>query len=266
MVVAQEASMRTFILRASAFWLLVNGTLACGDARDDIGRTDDHALSELTASYGAFDDGQKLEVFVAFIKDGFNQLGGGDTLRVEVNGGPVATRTRVGDGKVHYIAEVKPPPPEAEVRIIFSRGAEQVIASGRVGPAFSIVAPPASIRVGDPVETDIEPRPDLTKWSGPLGPTLNHRVEVYGQCIKDSSQKLGACAKDAPGCIQGYPFVWKTSELVLVDFVPPCDAEVQVRLESAPRPLEATGPLHQSFAGQSFEILQHRKYRTTLVK
>lgn len=51
--------------------------------------TSDLSLQRISASHGAFSDGKKLEIFVAFLADGFLLLGEGDTINVDVNGNRV---------------------------------------------------------------------------------------------------------------------------------------------------------------------------------
>ena len=225
-------------------------------AEPELHRTTELALDKVVPSYGAFDDGTKIEIFVAFIGNGFLRLGEGDTVAVDVGGTPVPTTESIDGDKVHYVGALTAPPDEPVVTVTFARGADKVVGKVKIGPSFTVKSPPTHVKVGDVVSLDLDPRPDLTKWPGILGPTLHHVVEVHGDCIDKGSQRFEVCAKDSPQgtCKIVYPFDWDTHALALTDGSTGCKVDVQVRLESPAPTFE--GAFHGGFDGAQVRTFQ----------
>jgi hypothetical protein len=220
-------------------------------------------LVQMNGSYGAFSDGTKLELFVAYISDGFLLLRDGDTASVDVNGTAVPLTERIEDDKVHYIGELASPPREPVVTVTFVRGGESVVGKVRIAPAFELKAPPSAAKLGDTVAIDIDPRPNLEEWKGALGPLIHHLVEVHGDCIdEEKQQKIELCAKDSPAgtCTIAYPLPFDTSKILVREGATGCEVDVQVRLETGAPPGEG------KFGGGVFEGLQHRRFKLALTK
>jgi hypothetical protein len=246
-------------MRSTLVLALLTGVVvsACSIGNDDppkeLKKTSSLPLEKIAGSYGAFSDGQKLELFVAFLGDGFLLLRDGDNVAVDVNGNAVTLSERIEEDKVHYIAEVASPPKEAVVTITFSRGADKVVGKVRVAPTFELKSPPATAKLGDKVSVDIDPHPDLTQWQGPLGPIIANAVEIHGDCVEKGGQKIPLG--------NAYPLEWDTSQVQLVAGSNGCELDVQVRLETSAPPYE--GP---KFGGGLFEGLQHRRFKLALTK
>lgn len=223
--------------------------------------TDEYALSEISGSYGAFSDGQSLQIFVAYLKDGFLRVrpGGNDAITLSVNGTTVPTKEVIEDGAVHYVATVPPPLPYPVVTVTFGRDAEKVRLENKLGPAFELVSPPAKITAGDTVAIDVTPRPDLTAYQTVLGPALTHSLEVTGPCVDGNYQKIPLTGQES------YPLSWDTKTLKLTAAAG-CDLEVKVRMDTAASALEPLGPQKQSLKGAGFEAAQSRKLAATLVR
>ena len=228
---------------------------ACSVNNDDgpkeLKTTSSLPLEKLNASYGAFSDGKHIELFVALLNDGFLLVRDGDNVIVDVNGTVAQVSERIEDDKVHYLGDFPSPPAEPVVGVTFTRGSEKVVGKVRIAPAFEMKSPPATAKMGDKVSLDIEPRPDLTKWQGPLGPLINHAVELHGECINKGVQKMPMVAE--------YPLTWDTSKIELTPGSNGCEVEVQMRLETN------AGTFEGKFGG-GFEGLQHRKFKMTLSK
>lgn len=219
-------------------------------------------LERLSASYGAFSNGQSMDIFVAVLGDGFMLLRDGDSVSADVNGTAVPLTERIEDDKVHYVAEVKTPPAEPVVTVTFTRGAEKVVGKVRLAPNFEAKSPPTSAKIGDVVPLDLDPRPDLSSFQTALGPSIHHAIEVHGECIDDDKQKkIEVCAKDSPqgSCKIEYPLPWDTSKVVLKDGSTGCEVEAQIRLESP-------APTWEGKFNGGFEGVQGRKIKVTLTK
>jgi hypothetical protein len=220
--------------------------------------TDEYDAAALSGSYGAFADGKSLSVFVAYTHDGFLRVRDGkDAITVDVNGTAAPAPEVIEGTKVHYEPVVTPPPDVPVVTITFRRGAGTVLAKQTLGPSFELVGPPANIHFGDVVTLDVTPRPDLSKYQSPLGPTLTHSLEVSGSCVSSGYQKLPLTTP--PG---GYPLKWDTRTLVL-DGAVGCEIDVKLRMDASPVPLESHG---LSLQGATFEAAQHRSFHATLAR
>lgn len=230
---------------------LVTACSVGNDNPKELKTTDSVPIEKLNASYGAFSDGKRIELFVALLNDGFLLVRGGDNVVVDVNGTVAQLTERIEDDKVHYLGDFASPPDEPVVGVTFTRGSEKVVGKVRIAPAFEMKSPPTSAKVGDKVSLDIEPRPDLAKWQGPLGPVINHAVEIHGDCINKGVQKMPMIAE--------YPLTWDTSRIELVPGSNGCELDVQMRLETNAESFEG------KFAG-GFEGLQHRRFKLTLTK
>jgi hypothetical protein len=208
-------------------------------------------LHQLTGSYGAFDDGQHIEIFVAILGDGFMLLGDGDAVTVDVNGTTVPLTERIEDTKVHYVGEFPSPPVEPVVTVTFTRRDEKSVATVRIAPAFEPKTPPTTAKIGDKLDLDLDPRPDLTKWQGVLGPMIQHAVELTGDCIDQGDQKIKLG--------QTYPLSWDTSTIQLVAGSTGCEVDVSFRLETGAPPFDG------AFGG-GFDGLQFRHFKLALTK
>jgi hypothetical protein len=247
------------------FALLTGFTVAaCSNSTEDppkeLKKSSSLPLEKIVPSYGAFADGTKLELFVAFTGDGFLLLRDGDGVALDVNGTAVPLTERIEEQRVHYIGELPAPPAESVVTVTFSRGSEKVVGKVRIAPAFSIEAPLSSAKHGDIVPIDIDPRPNLEEWKGFLGPLIHHVVEVHGDCVDEEKQKkIELCSRDSPEgtCTIEYPLQWDTSKILLKDGASGCEVDVQVRLETGAAPFEG------KFSGP-FEGLQHRRFKLAL--
>ncbi len=220
--------------------------------------SDSYALGEMNASYGAFADEGSLRIYTALLgTKGFVRLRGGDAFEIDVNGARVPSVERVDlDGKVHYIAEITPAPAgDTDVAITFVRNLERVKTTMKLYKAFVIKSPPASVKLGQSVAVDVDPAPDLSKWPGFFGPSLQAKAEVGGSCIEGESQQIDLCSPTtAPGkCEQSYPLSFDSSKLKLKSGASGCDLAVQTRLTSSATPFEALGPAKQTFKGGGME-------------
>lgn len=242
---------------------------ACSIGKDDspkeLKKSSSHSLDKINGSYGAFSDGTKLELFVAYVGDGFLLLRDGDNVSVDVNGNVVPLAERIEDDKVHYVAELPSPPREPVVTVTFTRGSQKVVGKVNIAPAFELKSPQSSAKHGDVVPIDLDPRPDLAleQWKGILGPLIHHVVEVHGDCIDEENQKkIELCSKDSPEgtCKIEYPLQWDTSKILLKAGSTGCEVDVQVRLETGAPPGEG------QFKGGVFEGLQHRRFKLALTK
>jgi len=254
------------VVRLLALSSIVAASAACAKDDEPAGATDSYGINEINASYGIGADQTTLTIRAALLKGGFLRVGAGDTVTIEVAGKPVPTFERVDGGRVHTIAEVKPPPAGGtEVAIIFQRSAERVVSKALVAPPFELAAPPASAKRGELVTVDLTPRPDLTQWKGPLGgSTLRHGVIVRGECIEKGEMSLDGCAADSPNeCKQGYPFTFDTTKLKLTQEAE-CDVDVEVQLRTNGSPFAGEGPTKQSFAGGGFDAVQFRGFKLRL--
>ena len=206
-------------------------------------------LEQLNGSYGAFDDGTHIELFVAFVKDGFVLVRDGDNVTLDVNGTAVPLTERIEGDKVHYVGDFASPPAEPVVTVTFTRGSEKVVGKVRIAPAFEMKSPPTTAKVGDVLSLDIDPRPDLTQWQGPLGQIIGNAVEIHGDCIDKGEERfpLGST----------YPVTWDTAGVRLVPGSTGCEVDVQMRLETNAEKFEG------KFGG-GFEGLQHRRFKLTL--
>jgi hypothetical protein len=245
------------------------GLLCAACAKDgEPGSTDAYAIAELRASYGIGIDQTTLTVRAALLKDGFLRVGGGDTVTIEVAGKAVPAVERVDGSRAHTIAEVKPPPAgRTEISVIFARGAERVVAKALIAPPFEIVDPPSTAKRGDAVKIDVNPRPDLTPWIGPLGSSLRHRVIVRAACVGGGEQQIDGCAADSPAgqCKQGYPFTFDSAKLKLTNDSD-CDVDVEVQLLTNGGPFVGEGPAKQSFGGGGFDAVQHRSFKMRITR
>jgi hypothetical protein len=219
--------------------------------------TDEYDLKELNGSYGAFSDGQSLQVFVAYLRNGafLRVRGGKDTVTVDVNGTVVAAPETIEDGKAHYIATVAPPPTTPVVTITIARGADKVVMKDTLGPAFELVGPPPKISAGQTVSIDVTPHPDLKAYQTILGPALTHSLEVTGACVDGNYQKIPLTGQES------YPLTWETTSLKLTGTTG-CDLEVKVRMDTGASAPEPQGVL----AGAGFEAAQSRKFATALTR
>jgi hypothetical protein len=256
-------------MRSALVLVLLSGisVTACSLKSDDppkeLKKSSASPLEKMNGSYGAFSDGKKLELFIAFINDGFLLLRDGDNVSVDVNGTAVPLTERIEGDRVHYIGELASPPAEPVVNVTFTRGAEKVVGTVRIAPSFELKSPQSSAKHGDMVPIDIEPRPNLDEWKGALGPLIHHVVEVHGECIDDEKQKkIELCAPDSAAgtCKIEYPLQWDTSKILLKDGASGCEVDVQVRLETGAPPGEG------KFGGGVFEGLQHRRFKLALTK
>jgi hypothetical protein len=263
-VVAKSRGMRS-LAHASLLGLLVLAmTPACGDDEEET-FSNSFDTTEMNASLGAFADEGRLRVYAAVLgPKGFLRLRGGDTFEIEIDGQRVATNERVLNDKIHYIADVPVPPAETTVTVTFVRGVERTVGKIRLYSAFTVKAPPATMKKNALTEIDIDPRPDLSKWPGFFGPGLNAKAEVNGDCIEGGSQQIDLCAANSePGkCTQGYPLQLDTKKLRTTGN---CKVAVQVRLTSGASPFEGTGPEKKSFKGGGFEGYRLRSFETQLV-
>jgi hypothetical protein len=254
----------TLALVLFSFGIAVTGcSLKSDDPPKELKKSSSIPLAQMNGSYGAFSDGTKLELFVAYISDGFLLLRDGDSASVDVNGTAVPLTERIEDDKVHYIAELASPPAEPVVTVTFVRGGESVVGKVRIAPAFELKSPPSAAKLGDTVSVDIDPRPNLEEWKGALGPLIHHVVEVHGDCIDEEKQKkIELCAKDSPAgtCAIVYPLPFDTSKILLREGATGCEVDVQVRLETGAPPGEG------KFGGGVFEGLQHRRFKLALTK
>lgn len=207
--------------------------------------TSDLSLQRISASHGAFSDGKKLEIFVAFIGDGFLLLGEGDTINVDVNGNRVPLKERIEGDKVHYVAEVSPAPAQPEVTVTLVRGADQMATKVDLAPDFELREAPETMRAGDVVSIDLEPRPDAAKW--------RHAVEVRGECLQFENERF-----DLPNA---YPLAWDTTALHALPGSAPCTLDVQVRVESFGVSGDEKGTMNGLFEG-----LQHRSFKIALAR
>jgi hypothetical protein len=229
-------------------------------------RSAEVGTDRLLASYGAFAGPDKLEIFVAFLvdddKSGFARLVDGDAVTATVSGATVPLRERVEKGKVHYIGELLSPPDEPVVSVTFARAGNQSTATVNIGPKFDVVGPPSRITLGETLSIDVTPRPDLSKWPpSAFGPALRHVIVVYGSCVENGTQAFEPCKPGTQGasCQIEYPLTWSTSATKLVEGQSGCDADVEVRLESASARFE--GAVRGGFEG-----LQFRKFRAAIAR
>jgi len=228
--------------------------------------SDTYQLNELNASYGAFAADGGLRVFTALLgKQGFVRLRGGDTIEVEVNGTKMPTTERLLDDKVHYIVDMpEAPKGDIEIKAAFVRGVDKVVGTIKIAADFSIKSSPPTAKVGDPApEFDIDPRPDLTKWTGPLGATLTARAELNGPCLEPDPQQIQLCSVESQGaeCKHGYPLKLDMSKLKFKPGQTSCEANVQLRLTSGGTPFEAEGPGGQKFKGGGWEGYRTRTFK-----
>lgn len=252
--------MRSFLPSLGLLPLCASALFACtvqtssggaGSGADEprpLKHTSELSLDRITASNGAFSDGKKLEVFVAFIGDGFLLLGEGDTVSVDVNGTRVPVRERVEDGKVHYVAEVSPPPARPEVVVTLARGGDERTTSVDLAPDFELRRVPASMRAGDVVAIDLEPRPEL-----PRDGLWRNAIEVRGDCLQVESQRF-----ELPNDV---PLAWDTRSLRALPGSAPCTLDVQVRVESFGVSSDREGGLNGLSEG-----LQHRSFTIELAR
>lgn len=245
--------------------LLVLGACSNETEPKELKKSSEFPLAKMNGSYGAFSDGKKLELFVAYLADGFLLVRDGDSATVDVNGNAVPLTERIEGDKVHYVGEVAPPPVEPVVTVTFTRGAEKAIGKLEIAPAFELKAPQSSAKHGDIVPIDLDPRPDLTleKWRGILGPAIHHVVEVHGDCVdEDNQKKIELCSPDSKEgtCSITYPLQWDTSKILLKEGSAGCEVDVQVRLETGAQPGEG------KLGGGVFEGLQHRRFKLALTK
>jgi len=226
--------------------------------------TSELTLDKFTASYGAFSDGLKLDVFVVVIGDklGFMRLADGDTITVDVDGTSAPTTERIENGKPTYVASVSSPPSSPIITVTFARGAEKSVAKVQLGPSFALKTTPSAVKVGDVVSVDLDPPPDLAKWQTIIGTKLRHVVMVDGDCIEGGTQSFTLCAKDSPQgtCNVSYPLSWDTSTMKLVAGSNGCKVDVSMRLETG-NSTTWEGP----FKG-GMECVQHRNYSADLTK
>lgn len=205
-------------------------------------------IERISASHGAFSDGKKLEIFAAFLGDGFLLVGEGDSVNVDVNGNRVPVRERIEGDKVHYVAEVSPPPAQPEVVVTLVRGASKSSTKVDLARDFELRGVPASMRAGDVVSIDLEPRPDL-----PTDGAWRNAVEVRGECLQFESERF-ELSKD-------FPLAWDTASLHALPGSAPCTLDVQVRVESFGVSSDRDGGLNGLFEG-----LQHRSFRIALAR
>jgi hypothetical protein len=168
------------------FALLTGFTVAaCSNSTEDppkeLKKSSSLPLEKIVPSYGAFADGTKLELFVAFTGDGFLLLRDGDGVALDVNGTAVPLTERIEEQRVHYIGELPAPPAESVVTVTFTRGSEKVVGKVRIAPAFSIEAPLSSAKHGDIVPIDIDPRPNL-EWRSKSWPHARTR-SLWLPCV-----------------------------------------------------------------------------------
>ena len=256
--------MRSRLVLALLAGITVTACSVKSDEPKELKTTSSLTLDKINGSYGAFSDGTKLELFVAYVGDGFLLVRDGDNVTVDVNGNPVTLSERIEDDKVHYIAEVPSPPKEPVVTVTFTHGGESVVGKVRIAPAFELASPPSTAKHGDVASIDIEPRPNLDEWKSALGPLIHHLVEVHGECIDDDQQKkIELCAKDSPEgtCTIAYPLQLDTSKILLKPGSNGCEVDVQVRLETGAPPGE-----EGRLKGGVFEGLQHRRFKLALTK
>lgn len=241
--------MRSFLLPlcASALLACTVQTSSNGGASEPrpLKHTNELTLQRISASHGAFSDGTKLEIFVAFLGDGFLLIGEGDTVSVDVNGNRVPVRERIEGDKVHYVAEVSPPPEQPEVTVTLARGAEHIATKVDLAPDFELKGVPTTMRAGDIVSIDLEPRPEAAKW--------HHAVEVRGECLQVESQRFDLR--------NDYPLAWDTRSLRALPGSAPCTLDVQVRVESFGVSGDDGGALKGLFEG-----LQHRSFKIALAR
>jgi hypothetical protein len=245
------------------------GLFACANDDADEKFSDDFQPNELNASYGAFAEDGNLRIYAALLgSKGFVRLRGGDTIEVDVNGARMPTRERVLDDKVHYIVEMPAPPTDTEIAITFVRGVERVVGRIKLAGDFALKSPPATVKIGQSAEIDLDPQPDLSKWPGFFGPSLIAKAEVSGECVEAGTQGVPLCSVDSPpnACKQGYPTRFDASKLVLRPGSKGCELGVQVRLTSNPSPFEGTGPAKQSFKGGGFEGHRGRTFKLQLTE
>ncbi len=256
--------------RARFFVFGLVSVVAVGCAKDDepAGSTDEFKINELSASFGVGIDASTLTVRAALLKGGFLRVGDGDKVTIDVGGKEVSTYERVDGGRVHTIAEVKPPPAgRTEIVVTFTRGDERVVAKTLIAPPFELVDAPTSAKRGEAVKIDLSPRPDLEPWKGPLGPSLRHGVIVRGECVEKGEQKVEGCGADSPAgqCTQGYPFTFDTSKLKLTT-ESDCDVDVEVQLQTNGGPFVGEGPAKEAFSGGAFNAVQHRAFKLRLAR
>lgn len=233
--------------------------------------SDHYQSKELTASYGAFAADGTLKVFTALLGEkGFVRLRGGDTIEVEVNGTKSPTTERLLDGKVHYIVDMPSAPTnETEIKATFVRGVDRVAGKIKIAADFTLKSPPPTAKIGESPSIDLEPRPDLAKWTGPLGISLQARAEVNGPCLDPDPQEIPLCSIDSQGteCKHAYPLKLDTTKLKLkAGVMGGCEVNVQVRLKSGGAPFESEGPAGLQFKGGGWEGYRTRTFKMQLTQ
>jgi hypothetical protein len=228
----------------------------------DAPSTQERPLEKLNASFSAQSDGASLHVYAALLGGGFLRVRGSDTLSANVNGAlvPLVEQIETVNGvqKVHYVAEVSPPPDRPTVDIVFSRGGRSYPSSVKLLGDFQVKNAPETFRAGDRVKLELSPRPDLAKTAaGVTGPGIG--IQVRGACLATppGTSYQASSVTDAGGGT----FVWDTSTLDVDPASEGCEVEVDVRLstwgELAPELGSAAGV-------RTVEGLQHRTFRATL--
>jgi hypothetical protein len=275
----QHASKPLAILvSAMSFALVAQGCTAdvsnpSGDDPNAPEKFSDHYQpNQLNASYGAFAADGTLKIFTALLGEkGFVRLRGGDTIEVEVNGQKTPTTERILDGgKVHYIASMpNSATADTEIKATFVRGVDRVVGKIKLAGDFTLKTPPTTAKIGESPQIDLDPRPDLTKWTGPLGISLNAKAEVNGPCLDPDPQELALCSADSEGaqCKHAYPLKLDTTKLKLkAGSTGGCEVNVQVRLRSGGTPFESEGPANAKFKGGGWEGYRTRTFKMQLTQ
>lgn len=245
--------------------ILVSGCTSEVAGEDEY--SDKYRIDQLNASYGAFADEGNLRVFAALLGEkGFVRLRGADRIEITVDGQPAASRERIIDKRIHYIAELAPPPGATEISIAFVRGAERVVGTIKLAGAFAVPGAPATLRIGDVATLDVDPRPDPAAFRTFFGPTLAGRAELHGDCLEPSPQQIPLCAEGstAADCKPGYPMRLDTTKIKLRADTTSCEVAVQVRLVTTHAPIEGEGPEKTKFKGGGFEGHRLRSFTARL--
>lgn len=228
----------------------------------DVPSTQERPLEKLNASFSAQSDGSALHVYAALLGSGFLRVRGSDTLSANVNGTLVPLVEQVdtvnGVQKVHYVAQVSPPPEQPTVDIVFSRSGRSYPSSVKLLGDFEVNGAPDAFRAGDRVKLELSPRPDLAGApAGVSGPGIG--IQVRGACLKTpaGTSYQASSVTDAGGGT----FVWDTSTLDIEPSSGGCDVEVDVRLSTWG---ELARELGSAAGVRTVEGLQHRTFHATL--